>query len=121
MSTRTLTLAVLNQSAYQIWNDRPVLQLAREHVRLVKAPETVMRLNPRDSIQIHNVPLISPLHEKASEELTQEERVARIEDRFQELEGFLSDYFIDTGPLRRFKDQAKDDPELARRPSSYYG
>ncbi|KAG9306721.1 hypothetical protein G9A89_004268 [Geosiphon pyriformis] len=50
--------------------------------------------------QMPNVPLISPIRGKASEELTTDERMARMEDRFQELEGFLSDYVIDTTALR---------------------
>ncbi|KAG9305822.1 hypothetical protein G9A89_001111 [Geosiphon pyriformis] len=68
----------------------------------------MMRLNPRDSIQIHNVPLISPLYEASSQELTQEERIACVEDRIEGLEGLLSEYCFDTTQLKRLSERIKD-------------
>ena len=39
-------------------------------------------------------PLVNPLTETAKFELTQDERIARLEDRMTELEGILTDYFL---------------------------
>ncbi|CAG8505470.1 2506_t:CDS:2 [Ambispora leptoticha] len=52
---------------------------------------------------ISNLPFVTPLIDPSQPYQSADQRVSRLENRFQELEVLLSDYFVDASPLKKLR------------------
>ncbi|CAG8632245.1 7237_t:CDS:2, partial [Ambispora gerdemannii] len=57
---------------------------------------------------VNNMPFVTPVIDPTLPYQTADQRVSRIENRFQELEVLLSDYFVDASPLTKLRVRARE-------------